>query len=196
MNESGHSTKEQLRQQLRKAAAHHDDYERIAQSKALCAQIKTHPLWSPSRSLLFFWPLIGEPDLRPLCHEAIAAGKIVAFPKFLADSACYGAFPVTNLQSDLGAGQFGIPEPTLCDPKDRLIALDLIFVPGIGFSFDGARLGRGKGYYDRLLAEISGTKCGVAFEWQITSDVPTDAHDIRLDCVVTPSQWRGITLQH
>jgi 5-formyltetrahydrofolate cyclo-ligase len=190
------SPKEQLREQLRKAAAHHDDHERIAQSKALCEQVKANPLWKSSHSLLFYWPMIGEPDLRPLFHEAIHSGKVVAFPKYLAETACYCALPVTNLQKDMTSGRFGIPEPNQSSPEGRLIALDLIFVPGIGFSFDGARLGRGKGYYDRLLAEVSGTKCGVAFEWQITPEVPTDPHDIRLDCVVTPSQWRAISLQH
>lgn len=156
--------------------------------------------------------MLGEPDLLPLCHEALRSGKIVAFPKFISaltsppsplnvrlasspQEGCYSAVQILDLQKDLAPGQFGIPEPASNLPKSTLNVLDLIFVPGIGFNFDGARLGRGKGYYDRLLSTISGIRCGVAFDWQIAAELPCEAHDIRLDCVVTPSQWRNITDQ-
>jgi len=107
----------------------------------------------------------------------------------------YVAVQVSDLKHDLSPGQFGIPEPASSSPQRTLNVLDLIFVPGIGFTFAGARLGRGKGYYDRLLSTISGIRCGVAFDWQIVAELPAEAHDIRLDCVVTPSQWRNITDQ-
>jgi 5-formyltetrahydrofolate cyclo-ligase len=168
----------------------HGQPERQIESARICEIIREQAVWKSSRSVLFFWPLAAEPDLRPLCQEAMASGKIAAFPKYLPARACYGAFQVSNLQTGLAPGQFGIFEPASVDPDLWLNVLDLIFVPGVAFSFDGARLGRGKGYYDRLMEKVAGTRCGVAFDWQITNQIPTEAHDIRLDCLATPTQWR------
>lgn len=183
-------TKEELRRKMRQEQAFHAESECKIESARICAIIREQPVWKVSRSVLFFWPLAMEPDLRPLCHEAMASGKIVAFPKYLSASADYGAIQVSNLESGLVAGQFGIFEPASVAPEFWLNVLDLIFVPGVAFSFDGARLGRGKGYYDRLMGKVAGTRCGVAFDWQITNEIPTEAHDIRLNCLATPTQWR------
>jgi len=212
-------TKEALRNQLRQQASKHEPEERRRESARICAQITTQPIWKSAKSILFFWPMPGEPDLLALCDEALRSGKIVAFPKFVLTSSpsphdegvgrgsgrgagfqfpgagAYCAVQVSDLKHDLAPGQFGIPEPASSSPPRTLNVLDLIFVPGIGFTFAGARLGRGKGYYDRLLSTISGIRCGVAFDWQIVAELPTETHDIRLDCVVTPSQWRNITDQ-
>jgi 5-formyltetrahydrofolate cyclo-ligase len=65
-------------------------------------------------------------------------------------------------------------------------------VPGIGFSLNGCRLGRGKGYFDRLLSGVSGWKCGVAFDWQVTVEIPAEEHDIRLNSIVTPTRWHVV----
>ena len=65
---------------------------------------------------------------------------------------------------------------------------DLILVPGLAFDKSGARLGRGRGFYDRFLAGITGFRVGVCFDWQLVESVPVEAHDIRMDAVVTPSQ--------
>ena len=97
--------------------------------------------------------------------------------------------------NDLSVGQFGIFEPTQVCPRVNLNELDFLLVPGVGFTLAGRRLGRGKGYYDRLLAEARGTKCGVAFDWQVTVDVPAEPHDILLDCIVTPTRWHDVTGQ-
>ncbi|MBP9903534.1 MAG: 5-formyltetrahydrofolate cyclo-ligase, partial [Verrucomicrobia bacterium] len=67
--------------------------------------------------------------------------------------------------------------------------LDLVLVPGVAFDPRGGRLGRGQGYYDRLLAGVRGTKCGVAFDEQIVDAVPVGPLDIRLNCILTPTRW-------
>jgi 5-formyltetrahydrofolate cyclo-ligase len=67
--------------------------------------------------------------------------------------------------------------------------LDLILVPGLAFDLNGRRLGKGKGYYDRLLAGVSGIKCGVAFDEQVVSEVPAGPHDVRVNCILTPTRW-------
>jgi 5-formyltetrahydrofolate cyclo-ligase len=62
-------------------------------------------------------------------------------------------------------------------------------VPGLAFDPSGRRLGRGKGFYDRLLAMVRGRKCGIAFEEQVVPEIPVEPHDIRLDCLLTPRRW-------
>src|SRR5205823_2299484 len=77
------STKEALRKQLRQQASKYEPEERRRESARICAQITAQPIWKSSKSILFFWPMPGEPDLLALCDEALRSGKIVAFPKFV-----------------------------------------------------------------------------------------------------------------
>ena len=73
---------------------------------------------------------------------------------------------------------------------DSMSRKDLVFVPGIAFDLVGRRLGRGKGFYDRLLAGVRGHKCGVAFDTQLVAEMPEEPHDMRVDSIITPSRWR------
>ncbi len=76
------------------------------------------------------------------------------------------------------------PDAELTELADASEA-ELILVPGLGFDARGARLGLGGGYYDRFLAEVEGTQLGLAFEWQLLSEVPMSGHDQRVDGIVT-----------
>ena len=69
--------------------------------------------------------------------------------------------------------------------------LDLIIVPGLGFDSECRRLGRGAGYYDRLLSESRAYKVGFCFDEQLLDEVCTEEHDVRMDCVVTERQAIG-----
>ena len=189
MSENPNFAKESLRRELR-AENRRRDAERSAASGQIVLRLKEQPLWKNSRSILFFSLLPGEPDLRTLCQEAIASGKAVAFPRYIEATDSYRAFQITDSCHDFMPGKFGIPEPNSSCAELPLNKLDFVLVPGLGFSLSGARLGRGKGYYDRLLASVSAVRCGVAFDWQIVAELPIEPHDILLDCLVTPSLWR------
>ncbi|HTG44362.1 MAG TPA: 5-formyltetrahydrofolate cyclo-ligase, partial [Verrucomicrobiae bacterium] len=67
--------------------------------------------------------------------------------------------------------------------------LDFVLVPGVAFDSTGRRLGRGRGFYDQLLAGVTGIKCGVALDEQIVEKLPTEAHDIAMDYILTPTRW-------
>lgn len=87
--------------------------------------------------------------------------------------------------------EHGIAVATPDDPVDGRWP-DLVVVPGLAFTEAGERLGQGGGWYDRFLADRSpGTLVvGVAFEPQVIDAVPTDAHDVPMDCVVTDAGAR------
>ena len=67
----------------------------------------------------------------------------------------------------------------------RFDSIDLAIIPGMAFTLRGDRLGRGKGYYDRLLPKLHCPLIGIAFPFQIVEDIPTEKHDIRMTEVCT-----------
>ena len=60
-----------------------------------------------------------------------------------------------------------------------------VLVPGLAFSKAGARLGRGKAYYDKYLTDFEGVKVGLAFHAQVADDIPLESHDVAMDYIVT-----------
>lgn len=87
-------------------------------------------------------------------------------------------------QSALKLGAFQIEEPT-GNQTYSVNDIDLIVVPGVGYDPAGNRVGRGKGYYDRLLVESKATKIGVGYEFQVVDEIEAEPHDVRVDIVIT-----------
>ena len=163
--------------------------ERAAASQLLLAQLKRQSILKSASSILFFAPLSDEPDIWQLLAETLLAGKTVALPRFSPRTQSYVVAVVRNLETDVQSGQFGIREPGVSCPEIPLNRLDLVLVPGVAFDARGRRLGRGKGFYDRLLPAVNGTKCGVAFDEQIVEAIPVGLLDIRVNCILTPTRW-------
>lgn len=88
--------------------------------------------------------------------------------------------------SRLELGSFHIEEPQGNDMVDP-DTIELIVVPAVAYDRRGNRLGRGKGFYDRLLAETRASKIGIGYEFQLLESLPTEPHDIPMDVVITPS---------
>jgi 5-formyltetrahydrofolate cyclo-ligase len=163
--------------------------QRAAGSAQACALLRQQTLWKEACSVLFFAPMPGELDVWPLLLEGLAAGKLAALPRYVPEDESYIACQVQDPARDVKAGYFGIREPVPRCAELRVNRLDLILVPGVAFDPHGRRLGRGKGFYDQLLAVVSGTTCGVAFDEQIVAEVPVEPHDARLNCLLTPTRW-------
>ena len=121
-------------------------------------------------------------------HEA---GHTIALPRFAARGAAmaFARHADPYDESDLAVGPFGILQP----PADaEPLVPDVLFVPLVGFTADGARLGQGGGHYDRWLAEHPPTLAvGLAWDAQLCDALPTEPHDIALDAVVTPTRIYG-----
>ena len=161
---------------------------RAAASRHLREVLLAQPIWSHASRVLCFAPLDEEPDITSVMDDAWQAGKAVALPRYDSGSRRYEAARITAL-SQLVRGQFGVLEPGPGCPATPLNQLDLVLVPGVAFDLTGRRLGRGKGFYDRLLAEVRGHKCGVCFDAQVVPEVPEEPHDVRLDSILTPTRW-------
>lgn len=91
-------------------------------------------------------------------------------------------------RSTLRLGAFHIEEPT-GDETCSINDIDLIVVPGVGYDPEGNRVGRGKGYYDRLLGDTRATKIGVAYDFQVVDSIETEPHDVGVDIVITETTY-------
>jgi 5-formyltetrahydrofolate cyclo-ligase len=170
-------TKADLRAQLRKKNAGPEA------GRALVERLKTLKVFQEAATVGAYMPLPGEPDIRPLFA---LPGKQFFIPAF---DETYGVYRMAALSEDLKSGKFRIPEPV--EPV-RAKQLDLLLVPGIAFDRHGNRLGRGGGFYDRLLAEYpAATAVGLCFDFQLVDSLPAEPHDRPVDWIVTESQVFG-----
>jgi len=162
---------------------------RIEASRKLRTRLLARPEWGRAGSILFFAPFREEPDIWELLSLALAAGKVVSLPRYSARDGGYSACRVRNLETDVHEGHMGIREPVAGCATEPWNRLDLILVPGVGFDPECRRLGRGRGFYDRILAAVEGRTCGVSFDEQILSEVPLEPHDVTLNSILTPTRW-------
>ncbi len=96
-------------------------------------------------------------------------------------------------RSRLQYGAFHIEEPVGND-IENIDNIEMIVVPAVAYDRNGNRVGRGKGYYDRLLAGSRATKIGVGYDFQLVDEIESEPHDIGVDIVITQSQV--ITVKH
>ena len=151
-------------------------------SKDICLRVLASAWWQEASTLLLYYPLPDEVDVRPLISEAHERGARVLLPVVVGDEL---ELRVYEGESSLREGAFGIMEPTGdVFPPQRYGEIDLALVPGMAFDRGGHRLGRGKGYYDRLLPRLpNARRIGICFPFQLLDAVPTDVHDVTMQCV-------------
>jgi 5-formyltetrahydrofolate cyclo-ligase len=161
--------------------------ERNRRSKAICDAIISHTAWRRSTIVAIFAPMEHEPDIELLWKHA--EGKTMCYPTIRQGGLDF--IGVAGPES-VTIGQFGFREPVF--DQARVIppdTFDLVLVPGAAFTANGDRLGRGGGFYDRLLSSpgFRAFKVGVCFDRQVLNEVPVEAHDQRVHRVVTESGW-------
>ena len=134
-------------------------------------------LFQQAKTVGAYMPLPDEVDITPLfqCLE-----KTFYIPTFDETS---GGYRLAQLTGELKPGKFGIPEPE--EPIFAPAMLDIIIVPGIAFDRIGHRIGRGGGFYDRLLPQYHAVRIGVCFEFQCLESVPSKSHDCPIDLLIT-----------
>jgi 5-formyltetrahydrofolate cyclo-ligase len=178
-----------LRQEVRARVGAVSEQSRNDASERACTLLEHQPGWHAAASVLLYAPIDTELNVWPLLENRMKAGKIVALPQFEPRTKTYLACQITDLVKDVAPGRYGIREPRAGCALIPLNQLDFILVPGVAFDLHGHRLGRGEGFYDRLLATVRGTTCGVAFDEQIVREVPVEPHDSDVNCILTPTRW-------
>jgi len=182
-------TKESLRELVIARLRQMPAERRATASAQACSLLEKQAVWKQARTVLLYAPMPSELDIWRLAETALADGKEVALPRFDLKTKRYGAAQIKHPFQDIKAGRFDIREPAEHCAAVDLGKLDLVLVPGLAFDLSGRRLGRGKGFYDRLLAEVHCKTCGVAFEEQVVAEVPIEPHDVRVNLVLTSKRW-------
>jgi 5-formyltetrahydrofolate cyclo-ligase len=181
--------KQALRKLARERLAAIPEDLRQERSRQACALLRQQEIWRGAQAVLFYVPLRFELSLSSLMQQALIEKRVVALPRFHPGNRAYEAV-IVNGPGECVPGKFGILEPGPGCPVVPGKRLDLVLVPGVAFDLLGHRLGRGRGYYDRLLSEVGGVKCGVAFDEQVAERVPVEPHDVTLDSLLTPTRWQ------
>jgi 5-formyltetrahydrofolate cyclo-ligase len=187
--------KTQIRRHLRQTLAGMSDAQRHAKSVAACGLIVAAPEFHAARTIMLFLSTALEVDTAPLALRAWQQGKTVVVPKVSWDARRMVPIEITSLSNDqLHTLSHGIREPISGSPVP-LADIDLVFVPGLGFTEDGHRIGRGMGFYDRFLSQgdFLGISCGLAFEEQIVPHIPMLDHDVTLCMLATDRGIRHVT---
>ena len=163
--------------------------ERRIFSAEICRNVAETPIFKQSLCVAFYAADESEADLWEL-FDKFNGSKKFFLPRYRKEEKLYEMVQIHNRYSDLTVGKYGIAEPCPELPpasKDEYGCM-MYLVPGVAFDNGGQRLGRGKGFYDRLLlnAEFS---MGIFYECQrFEGKIPSEPHDIKLDMIVTEKQ--------
>jgi 5-formyltetrahydrofolate cyclo-ligase len=184
-------TKPALRRQLREKLAEMTDQQRHAKSLSACTLLAASPEFAAASVVMLYLSTPAEVDTSALALKCWQTGKSVVVPKVSWDQRRMLPVEITSLHDGMTTTGPGIREPGETGKPIPVNLIDLVIVPGLGFTEGGFRIGRGMGFYDRFLAqtEFIGLSCGLSFEEQIVSTLPVLDHDVPLSMLVTD---RGI----
>ena len=181
------NSKPAVRRLLRERLAAIAPADRQSRSALACAWVTAMPEFDQAQVVMLYLSMAEEADTAPLALRCWRAGKTVVVPKVSWDQRRMLPIEITSLTSGVvrTAGT-GIAEPVEGKPVP-VDMIDLVIVPGLGFSTTGSRIGRGMGFYDRFLgqADFIGRSCGLGFEDQVLDDLPVLDHDVPLGMLVT-----------
>ena len=180
------TSKSIIRRELREKLAAMTDPDRHRKSLAACALIGASPEFAAARIVMLYLSTTNEVETASLALRSWQAGKSVVVPKVSWDQRRMLPIEITSLHGHVTTTGTGVREPASGKPVP-VNFIDLVIVPGLGFTSNGYRIGRGMGFYDRFLAqnEFTGVSCGLAFEEQIVPSLPVLDHDMPLSMLCT-----------
>ncbi|VVO29038.1 5-formyltetrahydrofolate cyclo-ligase [Pseudomonas fluorescens] len=182
---------------LRKARRALTPCEQREAAHGLYRQLAQHPLFRRARHISLYLPTDGEIDPRLLLRAAQRRGKITYLPVLSAWPRTKMVFQRIRPGEKFRPNRFRIPEPRFNTARQRKVwALDLVFLPLVGFDDAGGRLGMGGGFYDRSLAYLARRKTwrkptllGLAHECQKVDRLNQASWDVPLQGTVTDKKW-------
>ena len=176
----GNKDKALLRRAVRARIAQIAEDEAYERSKVMCDELEHRIALSGAKVVALFSPLADEPQLWPLV-ERLAQTQSVVLPRVEGDVMNFYIYD----KDTMAIGSYGINEPHDGQPVAPC-EIDAVVVPGVAFTKNGARMGRGKGYYDKYLSQddFAALKIGVCCREQIVDFIPTEPHDVMMDVVI------------
>jgi len=166
--------KARLRAELMAARPHSSDglFENLWQvANELLSQ-------NPNAVIASYSSTNSEPDMAKFNAELEASSSLVAYPRVVGDDLEFASGP-------LEPGKFGIQEPV--GKVIPVESIDLFFIPALAADMHGNRMGKGRGFYDRLLAGLTKPVFAVVFEEEFFEQIPVQDFDQKISGVITPS---------
>lgn len=143
-----------------------------------------------ANSVMAYMAMHREANPELIIQEALRLGKIVSVPWVDWNNWRIEPVRLRSIEEGLGKDRYGILTPIKLEYED-ISEIELVITPGLGFSNDGKRLGRGGGFYDRFFSQpkLKAEKWGFAFSQQILPDIAAEESDIQVDKVVTAASF-------
>lgn len=179
------------KEELRRAARRIRDAVGRVEARAAADRAAEHLVSLPrllgARRVALFASVGSELDAGPAARLLRARGVELAYPRVLRRPHRL-EFHLVGGEEELAPGAFGIPEPAADAPVAPVHTIDAFVVPGLAFDRSGARVGWGRGYYDRTLAAAPDRlRIGYCFDCQLVPEVPRHRDDLLMHVIVTES---------
>lgn len=178
--------KDEVRGQMRRMRRALSAEAQREAEEAVFARVSALGAYQRARTVMAYAAARGELPLGRVFADALAAGKTLVLPRCAGEGVMHGHR--VDAPDRLVKGAYGILEPGADCPRVEPAEIDLILVPGTAFDVRGHRIGQGGGYYDRYLNRTQAVRVGVCHDFALLSVVPSEAHDARMDIVVTPGR--------
>ena len=171
--------KKAFRREVKAKIATISSEDKQLRAEQIFKQVSQIPDFQISKNILMFWSLPDE----IFTHKAVlefSKEKTVILPITVGDDLVFSRF---SSLADMTIGNFGIAEPNIKDRIDTSL-IDFAIIPGVAFDKSNNRMGRGRGFYDRILNSISAKKVGVCLREQYFEAIPTEDFDKKMDYVI------------
>ena len=155
--------------------------EKLRRSRLIMEQVQQLPAFRKAKVVLLYWSMADEVQTHDFV-EKWYRDKVLLLPCVDGDDLVLRQY--TGPECLVAGEQFGIGEPT--GPVwDNLDSVELIVVPGVAFDRRNNRMGRGRGFYDRMLKSTpNAIKIGIAYRFQVLEEIPVEAFDVPMDLII------------
>ncbi len=169
--------------------------ERISKDKEIRERLFSLDVFKNAKTILFYASFRSEVGTLECIRTALELGKNTALPLVDFKKKELLLFRIKDI-AELEPGYRHIPEPGIIKNRDIALGdINVVIIPGAGFDLNGNRLGYGAGYYDRLLSNTKRhiSTIALAYEEQITEEIPVEPHDVQVDAIVTDKRLINCT---
>jgi len=169
---------------------------RQSSNVAIVSNLLVFPPYQQADAVLGYMNFGSEFASELWINNVLADGRRLALPRVNRHTNHLELYWVDDLEEQLAPGLWGIREPVVerCKRLSSINEVEFALLPGVAFARNGARLGYGGGYYDKLLAKrvLGGSNSPVlaaaAFTMQVVNDIPQEATDIKVEWIITEQE--------
>ncbi len=192
MSASPHVTKVHLRKKLLEMREQLSPEVRAASSELIVTRIAKLEIYRQASTVLGYMNFGAEFASETWIQQVLADGKKLALPRVNRHTNKLDLYWVDDLETQVAVGSWGIREPVVerCERLAALNEVEFALLPGVGFDRNGARLGYGGGFYDKLLAGMAHRPAlaAAAFSLQLVEEIPQEENDVKVEWILTEQE--------